>query len=67
MQVLAIKFSVEAEALLVTEDKDFGELVFVQRLTHSGVLPVRLNGLDPGDRAERVAETIEQNEFAVVS
>ena len=42
-------------------------LVFVQRLRHSGVLLVRLDGLDPEDSAERVAETIEQNEFALAS
>ncbi len=35
----------EAGALLVTEDKDFGELVFRQKLIHAGVILVRLAGL----------------------
>lgn len=35
----------ERDALLVTEDKDFGELVFRQRLVHAGVILVRLAGL----------------------
>jgi predicted nuclease of predicted toxin-antitoxin system len=32
-------------ALLLTSDKDFGELVFRQRLLHSGVILFRLAGL----------------------
>ena len=31
-------------ALLLTSDKDFGELVFRQRLLHSGVILFRLAG-----------------------
>jgi predicted nuclease of predicted toxin-antitoxin system len=34
-------------ALLLTSDKDFGELVFRQRLIHSGVILFRLAGLPP--------------------
>jgi predicted nuclease of predicted toxin-antitoxin system len=37
--------SVTADALLVTADKDLGELVFRQRRLHSGVVLVRLAGL----------------------
>ena len=32
-------------AVLLTADKDFGELVFRQRLVHSGVVLLRLAGL----------------------
>ena len=32
-------------ALLLTEDKDFGELVFRQGLVHMGVVLIRLSGL----------------------
>jgi predicted nuclease of predicted toxin-antitoxin system len=32
-------------SLLLTEDKDFGELVFRQRLVHTGVVLIRLGGL----------------------
>ena len=35
----------EAESLLLTCDKDFGELVYRQRLTNSGVVLFRLDGL----------------------
>jgi predicted nuclease of predicted toxin-antitoxin system len=44
------------DALLITTDKDFGELVFRQRLVHGGVILLRLVGLANNTRAELVAE-----------
>ena len=43
-------------AVLVTADKDFGELVFRQGLVHSGVALLRLAGLANATKAEIVAE-----------
>ena len=43
-------------ALLVTADRDFGELVFRQGRVHSGVLLLRLAGLSNATKAEIVAE-----------
>ena len=43
-------------AVLLTADKDFGELVFRQRLVHSGVVLLRLAGLANATKAEIVAE-----------
>jgi predicted nuclease of predicted toxin-antitoxin system len=43
-------------AVLLTTDKDFGELVFRQGLVHSGVVLVRLAGLANATKAEIVAE-----------
>jgi predicted nuclease of predicted toxin-antitoxin system len=45
-----------ADAVLLTADKDFGELVFRHRLAHSGVVPLRLAGLPNAIKAEVVAE-----------
>ncbi|HVF59333.1 MAG TPA: DUF5615 family PIN-like protein [Thermoanaerobaculia bacterium] len=42
-------------ALLVTADKDFGELIFRRRLVHSGVVLIRLAGLSNAAKAEIVA------------
>lgn len=39
-QVLSL--SVERNAILITEDKDFGELVFKNKQTHCGVILLRL-------------------------
>jgi predicted nuclease of predicted toxin-antitoxin system len=63
----------QANAVLLTADKDFGELVFRQHLLHSGVLLIRLAGLKPDVKAELVATAFEQHAeefragFAVLS
>ena len=46
----------ERRAVLLTADKDFGELVFRQGLVHSGVILLRLAGLSNVTKAEIVAE-----------
>jgi predicted nuclease of predicted toxin-antitoxin system len=43
-------------AVLVTADKDFGELVFRQGAIHSGVVLLRLAGLSNTTKGEIVAE-----------
>ncbi|MGO9260627.1 MAG: DUF5615 family PIN-like protein [Bryobacteraceae bacterium] len=50
-----------ASAVLPTADKDFGELVFRQHLVHSGVLLVRLAGLNPDSKADLVAATFDRH------
>jgi predicted nuclease of predicted toxin-antitoxin system len=45
-------------ALLLTADKDFGELVFRQRRMAVGVVLVRLAGLSPTRKGEIVASAI---------
>lgn len=45
-------------SLLLTADKDFGEMVFRQRLHTHGVVLVRLPGLSPARKAESVALAI---------
>ncbi len=61
------------DALLVTSDKDFGELVFRQGRIHAGVILVRLFGLSNEKKAEIVASAIRDrvdelsNAFTVIS
>src|SRR5262245_37972377 len=60
-------------ALLVTADKDFGELVYRQGRVHAGVLLVRLAGLPVATKADVVARALQEHEaelqgaFSVVS
>jgi predicted nuclease of predicted toxin-antitoxin system len=60
-------------ALLLTADKDFGELVFRQSRAHGGVVLVRLAGISATLKAEIVAETFRdralemQGAFTVIS
>ena len=39
-------------AILLTEDKDFGELVYRQRRVHMGVILIRLSGLSTQAKAK---------------
>ncbi len=48
-------------ALLLTADKDFGEMVFRQRLHVHGVVLIRLAGLPPARKAEIVALAIREH------
>jgi len=63
----------EHNALLVTEDKDFGDLVYRQGLIHLGVVLVRLHGLMSATKARIVSATFAQHEtemphsFTVIS
>src|SRR5262245_60864885 len=50
--------SAESEGrLILTEDKDFGELVFRDRLNSHGVVLLRMGKLAIAKRIERLAET----------
>jgi predicted nuclease of predicted toxin-antitoxin system len=45
-------------AMLITEDKDFGELVFRRKLVHQGVILVRLAGLPVATKANLLVATV---------
>lgn len=63
----------QKDSLLLTADKDFGELVFRQHRVMTGVLLIRLTGLPPSRKAEAVASAVRQHfaelphAFAVIS
>ena len=53
-----LKRAWDAGLVLVTADKDFGELVYRQRLPHAGVLLLRLTGLDEAEKCNAVARAV---------
>ena len=53
--------SVQAGAVLLTADKDFGELVFRQHLFHAGIMLIRLAGLSPDEKATLVLNAIDRH------
>lgn len=55
---VVLGLSGETSALLITADKDFGELVFRQRLTYRGVALLRLAGLSNEQKAEIVSAAV---------
>ncbi|MGV3719378.1 MAG: DUF5615 family PIN-like protein [Actinomycetota bacterium] len=70
---LVLQRANEHQALLLTGDKDFGELVFRQGLVHLGVALVRLESLPPETKAELVSQVFTshaaemENAFSVIS
>lgn len=62
-----------ASALLLTSDKDFGELVFRQGKIHVGVVLLRLAGLAADEKSNCVVEVLRDREaelpgaFTVIS
>jgi len=47
--------------ILITSDRDFGELVFRQKKTTAGVLFLRMPGLSPASKAEVVRRAMEDH------
>jgi predicted nuclease of predicted toxin-antitoxin system len=58
-EVLAI--AVSKQSLLITEDKDFGELTYRLRLEHKGILLIRLGDLPRLERIQIAAQIIEKH------
>ena len=46
--------------ILITEDKDFGELVFRQRLHHHGIVLVRVDGIANDRKGRIVAQAVSE-------
>lgn len=53
------------QAVLLTSDKDFGDLVFRQNLVSSGILLLRIAGLPQERKAAIVAEAIRKHGAAM--
>ncbi len=70
---LVLQRANEQKSVLVTEDKDFGELVYRLGLVHHGVILVRLHGLSSDAKARIVSDALRNhgeeiaNAFSVIS
>jgi len=53
-----LKLANETNALLITADRDFGELVFRMKKLTCGIILVRLSGLSVAKKPEIVSEVI---------
>jgi len=60
-------------AILITGDRDFGELVFRQGLSARGIVLIRLSGLSPEQKSQTVSAVVQkhgfelENAFTVIS
>ncbi len=48
--------------LLITQDKDFGGLVYRQKKPHHGIMLIRLQGFKPKKKAELISDAIRNHE-----
>ena len=53
-----LSFANEEKRVVITSDKDFGELVYRERLPHKGVLLLRYEELLPEERIETIVKII---------
>ena len=56
-----LTFANSQQAILLTMDKDFGELVFRLGRVHAGVVLARFSGLDASMKAELVSQAIKNH------
>jgi len=57
---VVLRESRNTASVLITADKDFGELVFRQRQASNGVLLIRLWGLTPSMKAAVISAAIQE-------
>ena len=57
---IVLELANQQKTLVITDDKDFGELVIRHRQQTSGVMLIRFPGLPPLQKAEIVVHVIEQ-------
>ncbi len=68
-----LNFALQENSILITEDKDFGELVYRLNKSHLGIVLIRLGGLDSKSKSEIVIKSIKdnfeqmKNSFSVIS
>lgn len=56
-----LQIAVEGDAVLVTEDKDFGEMVFRLGMTTPGVLLIRFHELEGEDKIRLIRTAFEEH------
>lgn len=57
----------QMNALLLTADKDFGELVFRQHLISKGVILIRLAGISPNKKAQLISSIINAHKDEMIN
>lgn len=68
-----LEIAIKKDVILLTEDKDFGELTYRLKKPNKGILLIRLSGLTIEKKIEMVLETLDKykeelkNHFSVLS
>jgi predicted nuclease of predicted toxin-antitoxin system len=56
-----LKVANERGDILITSDKDFGELVYRLKQIHSGIILIRLSGIKPNEKAVIISTAIKEH------
>jgi len=56
-----LQIAKENQCILITEDKDFGELTFRLGMQHHGIILLRLSEVEPEGRSNLVLQAIEKH------
>jgi len=56
---LVLQYANEQNRILMTRDKDFGELVYRDKMVHSGIILNRLHELNANRKSEIVVKVVE--------
>lgn len=69
---LVLELALSKDSILITADKDFGELVFKEKLVHCGIILLRIQNESPGNTIKAIQRLILQfneikNHFVVIS
>jgi predicted nuclease of predicted toxin-antitoxin system len=62
---ILLQTALDENRVLITRDKDFGELVYRMHKAHAGVVLVRLEGYTSRERGDLVCKLIEQYQEAL--
>jgi len=62
-----LRQAVQQNAILMTADKDFGELVFRQRRMTCGIMLIRVAGLTPDAKAHLLSSVVAKHHKEVVT
>jgi predicted nuclease of predicted toxin-antitoxin system len=57
---ILLQIALDENRILITRDKDFGELVFRLNKVHAGVILIRLEGNSTQERADIVCKLVKQ-------
>lgn len=56
-----LRLATATSALLLTADKDFGDIVYRLKQATDGVVLLRLHGMDPDDKADILSRVVEEH------
>ncbi|MEM6344674.1 MAG: DUF5615 family PIN-like protein [Bacteroidota bacterium] len=59
--VAVLELANTENAILITEDKDFGELVYRLKMINRGIILIRLSGLESKEKGKYVSQIILQH------